>query len=251
MQIQLNSLKKTFGDKIAVDIPAFTVRHGDILGLVGNNGAGKTTLFRLILDLLKADTGNVVMTPTLSVGNDLIAAEGIDPSQSEEWKQYTGSYINEGFLIDFLTPEEYLDFIAKISGMPPIDWENIEQSSVEGFLSFTNGEIFNQKKLIRDFSAGNKQKIGIISALFTCPQLVILDEPFNFLDPSGQNILKKLLVNYHAETGATILISSHNLQHTVDISNRIALLEKGSIIEDLTNIDDGAKQALEEYFKVK
>lgn len=264
MNIQLNSLKKIFGDKTAVDIPQFAIHHGDILGLVGNNGSGKTTLFRLILDLLKANAGTVVMTP--APGSALSPTQqddnpttqdmqavmpiAINPAESEEWKQVTGAYIDEGFLIDFLTPEEYLDFIAKVNGMQPIDWEHIDESPIAKFLPFANGEIFNQKKLIRDFSAGNKQKVGIISALFTRPELVILDEPFNFLDPSGQNNLKKLLVAYHEETQATIIVSSHNLQHTVDISTRIALLEHGHIINDIANVNGSAEKALEEYFQV-
>ena len=243
MQVKLHELSKSFGGKTAVDIHDFTINNGDIMGLVGNNGAGKTTLFRLMLDLLKADSGMVTM----------VMADGqctIDPTVSEDWKQMSGAYIDEGFLIDFLTPEEYFDFTAKINNLPPIDWKNLDDSILSPFIPFTNGEIFNQKKLIRDFSAGNKQKIGIISALFTKPELVVLDEPFNFLDPTGQNTLKQIISQYAQSTGATVLISSHNLQHTTDISTRIALLEHGHIIEDLPNINGSANQALEEYFKV-
>lgn len=248
MQIDIHQLVKTFGEKTAVNIDHFTINNGDILGLVGNNGAGKTTLFRLMLDLLLADQGEVLLTPrpTDSEG----APEPINPAHSEDWKNKTGAYIDEGFLIDFLTPEEYIDFIAKAYGAPPIDWANIESSAIGRFLPFTNGEIFGQKKYIRNLSAGNKQKVGIISILFTRPELVVLDEPFNYLDPSGQNILKNLLTEYHAETGATILVSSHNLQHTVDISTRIALLERGRVIEDLPNDNGSARKALEDYFKV-
>ena len=104
-----------------------------------------------------------------------------------------------------------------------------------------NGEVLGQKKYIRDFSAGNKQKVGIVSALLSRPKTVILDEPFNFLDPSSQILLKKLLVDYAAQEHATILVSSHNLQHTIDISTRVALLEHGQIIKDLPN------EAEEEY----
>ena len=243
MQISLHQLRKSFGDKTAVDITDFTINNGEIIGLVGNNGAGKTTLFRLILDLLKADTGTVAMMPQNGKGC-------IDPTVSEDWKQFTGAYINEGFLIDFLTPEEYFNFLARINNLPPFNWKHIDDSILSPFIPFTNGEIFNQKKLIRDFSAGNRQKIGIISALFTRPELVILDEPFNFLDPTGQNKLKHIISQYAQSSGATILISSHNLQHTTDISTRIALLEHGHIIEDLPNINGSANQALKEYFDV-
>lgn len=231
--ITIDHLKKNFGEKVAVDVPSFTINDGDVLGLVGNNGAGKTTLFRLMLDLLKADEGKVTLN-------------GINPAESEDWKQDTGAYIDEGFLIDFLTPEEYFEFIGKVCGM---NKKTIAQRESD-FLQFMAGEIMGQKKLIRDFSAGNKQKIGIISALFNKPKTVILDEPFNFLDPSSQNVLKKLLTEYAAENGATILVSSHNLQHTIEISTRIALLEHGIILKDLENHEGSAETELENYFNI-
>lgn len=230
--ITINNLKKQFGETIACDIPSYEVREGEILGLVGNNGAGKTTLFRMILDLLKPDTG------TISIKN-------INPAESEEWKDMTGAHIDEGFLIDYLTPEEYFAFIGKISGMTPDEVENRQKE----FERFAGGEVFGQKKLIRNLSAGNKQKVGIIAALLRQPQLLILDEPFNFLDPSSQNILKHIIKEYNQKTGATIIISSHNLQHTIEISTRIALLEKGKIIKDLTNEAESAKAELEAYFE--
>jgi ABC-2 type transport system ATP-binding protein len=108
--------------------------------------------------------------------------------------------------------------------------------------------VFGQKKLIRNLSAGNKQKVGIISALIRQPRIVILDEPFNFLDPTSQNVLKHLVTDYAQHTNSTIIISSHNLQHTIDISSRIALMEKGEIIRDLSNQDSAAKEELITYF---
>lgn len=230
--ITVNNLIKKFGETVASDIPSLTINDGDILGLVGNNGAGKTTFFRMLLDLLKPDAGEV-------------ALGGINPAQSEEWKAFTGAYIDEGFLIDFLTPEEYFAFIGKITDMKQ---EDVDER-LKDFERLAGGEIFGHKKLIRNLSAGNKQKVGIMSALFNKPKLVILDEPFNFLDPSSQNVLKHELTAYHEVTGATILISSHNLQHTIDISTRITLLEKGRIIKDLSNDHGAAKTELENYFE--
>ena len=227
--IKIENLKKSFGQTTACDIDALTINDGDLLGLVGNNGAGKTTLFRLILDLLEPDEG--------SVDND-----GIAPSQSEEWKQFTGAYIDEGFLIDYLTPEEYFAFLAKISFMSK---ETLDER-LAAFEHFAGGEVLGQKKLIRNLSAGNKQKVGIIAALIAEPQLVILDEPFNFLDPSGQNILKHVLSDYQQRTGATIIISSHNLQHTIDISTRIIVLERGVVV-----MDGADREELEKYFDVE
>ena len=232
--IKSENLKKSFGATIACNIPELTINNRDILGLVGNNGAGKTTLFRMLLDLLKPDEGTV-------------ALDGINPAESEEWKAATGSYIDEGFLIDFLTPEEYFAFIGKITNMTQAQVDE----RLKDFERLAGGEIFGQKKLIRNLSAGNKQKVGIISALFNRPKLVILDEPFNFLDPSSQNILKHVLTDYNHKTGATILISSHNLQHTIDISTRITLLEKGQIIKDMPNEDGSARAELENYFETE
>ena len=155
-----------------------------------------------------------------------------------------GAYLDEGFLIDFLTPEEYFAFLGKISGKTQAEVDE----RLKDFERFAAGEVFGQKKLIRNLSAGNKQKVGIISALFNKPQTIILDEPFNFLDPSSQNMLKHLLTDYNHETGATILVSSHNLAHTVDISSRIALLEHGRIVRDIDNAGGAAAQELENYF---
>lgn len=245
MQLQISNLKKCFGDKTAVDIPDFKIDNGEIIGLVGNNGAGKTTLFRLMLDLLKADEGSVNMLPKAN-DTDVEVIEEINPAKSEDWKNMTGAYIDTSFLIDFLSAEEYFEFVGKISGLS----KDVIAERLKMFDTFMNGEVLEQKKYIRDFSAGNKQKVGIIAALLNQPQLVILDEPFNFLDPSSQNQLKRLITDFNKQTGATILVSSHNLQHTVEISTRVALLEHGKIIANLDNSEGKAEEKLEEYFNV-
>jgi len=229
--ITIEGLKKKFGETTACDIPSFQVNKGDVLGLVGNNGAGKTTLFRLMLDLLKPDEGNVRL-------------KDINPALSEEWKTFTSAYIDDGFLIDYLSPEEYFAFLGKIGGLSQQETDE----RLKAYERLAGGEVFGQKKLIRNLSAGNRQKVGIIAALIRKPELVILDEPFNFLDPSSQNILKHVLMDYAQQTKATIIVSSHNLQHTIDISNRIALLEKGHIIKDLPNENGSAKSELIDYF---
>ena len=232
--ITIDKLKKNFGEKVAVDIEHYEINQGDMLGLVGNNGAGKTTLFRLMLDLLKADDGKVII-------ND------IDVSQSEDWKSITGAFIDDGFLIDYLTPEEYFYFIGKMYGLKK---EEVDERLVP-FERFMSGEVIGHKKLIRNYSAGNKQKIGIISAMLHYPQILILDEPFNFLDPSSQSIIKHLLKKYNEEHQATVIISSHNLNHTVDVCPRIVLLEHGVIIRDIINEDNSAEKELEDYFNVE
>ncbi len=223
--IKIDNLKKQFGETCACDIPSFQINDGDILGLVGNNGAGKTTLFRMLLDLLKADEGSVEYVFTNTSDGEASEITTINPVESEAWKRNVA-------------------FLGKVSGMTQ---QQVDER-LKDFERFANGEIFGQKKLIRNLSAGNKMKVGIISALLRRPATVILDEPFNFLDPTSQLVLKHLLTDYNRETGASILISSHNLQHTVDISTRIALLEHGVIIRDLPNSEGSARTELEEYF---
>lgn len=246
MKITIENLKKTFGEKVAVDIERYEINDGDMLGLVGNNGAGKSTLFRLMLDLVKADGGKVSVHPSDAEKSQGLCQNALDVATTEDWKDFTGAFIDESFLIDYLTPDEYFQFIGRIS--------NRTQEEVDTFLAdfeqFMAGEVKGQKKLIRNLSAGNKQKVGIVAAMLLQPKVLILDEPFNFLDPSSQSAIKHLLQDYNKRTGATILISSHNLQHTVDICPRIALLENGVIIRDIDNSNGQAATELENYFEV-
>lgn len=241
MEIKIHNLRKCFGEKVAVDIADLHIGSGEILGLVGNNGAGKSTLFRLILDLIKADDGNVCMCGTHKEEH-----VEVDVSGTEAWKDWTGAFVDESFLIDYLTPDEYFQFVARISGCSDEELKD----HYEKFDHFMAGEILGQNKLIRNLSAGNKQKVGIMAAMLLRPQVLILDEPFNFLDPTSQSAMKSLLRSYNENTGATILVSSHNLQHTVDICPRIVLLEHGKIVKDLDNADGRAQEELENYFQV-
>ena len=135
MRINISNLIKQFGDKTAIDIPDFVINDGDMIGLVGNNGAGKTTLFRLLLDLIKADGGHVTMCHETGDGSVVET----DPAKSEDWKAFTGAYIDDGFLIDFLTPEEYFQFIGKVNGLS----EQETASRIDKFQHFMNGEILH------------------------------------------------------------------------------------------------------------
>lgn len=233
MKLIIKDLTKRFGDKVAIDIPELTIEKGTLLGLVGNNGAGKTTLFRLILDLLKADSGFVLSNET-------------DVSKSEEWKNYTGSFLDNRFLIDFLTPEEYFYFVGETYGL---NKETVDER-LTSFTRFMNSEILGEKKYIRNFSAGNKQKIGIIAAMMIRPQVLILDEPFNFLDPSSQIEIRDMIQQMNRTENTTIFISSHNLNYTTDISSRVVLLERGKIIKDIDNSEEAIAE-LNAYFVEK
>jgi ABC-2 type transport system ATP-binding protein len=232
--LQANNLSKKFGDKEAVNIPNLHIGKGEAVGLVGNNGAGKTTFFRLALDLYQATTGEV-------------HNHGINVAKSEDWKSMTAAYVDNGFLIEFLTPEEYFYFHGEVRGL---DRSEVDRRLVR-FEKFMNGEILGQKKYIRNFSSGNKQKIGIIAAFIAEPDIIILDEPFNFLDSSSQIEIKRILMEFNREKGTTTLISSHNLDHIVDVSSRILLMENGKIINDIDNRNGEAVNILNDYFETK
>ena len=240
MNLTIEKLTKSFGDKQALNIDHYAIHSGETIGLVGNNGAGKTTLFRIILDLLHADTGCVTIDGVVDG-----VPVSCDTSKSESWKAYTGAFVDTGFLIDYLTSEEYFRFIAKISGIS----DEVLHDRLLQFDGFMNGEILGQKTLIRNLSMGNKQKVGIIGAMLHYPQLLILDEPFNFLDPTSQLAMKYLLETYSKEHHATIIVSSHNLTHTLDICSRITLLEHGLIIKDYDRDYAMLTSEIEAYFK--
>ncbi len=230
--IQLSNLKKAYNGVTVLNINSLTIPKGESFGLVGNNGAGKTTLFRLVLDLIEATTGEVFIDNQKVMRND-------------SWKLITGSFLDEGFLIDFLTPEEYFYFVGKL--------HNKSEGDIAAFLEplkdFFNDEILGSKKLIRDYSKGNQKKIGITAALIGEPQILILDEPFTALDPSSQIRLKRFLTDLQTRINITLLISSHDLNHITDVCKRIVVLEKGLIVKDLQTNSDTLTE-LETYFAV-
>ncbi len=232
--IKVTNLLKSYHKKTVLNISDLTINDGEIFGLVGNNGAGKTTLLRLMLDLIRADSGEV------RSGEHIVA-------RSEDWKDYTASYLDEGFLIEYLTPEEFFSFIADEYRLT----KEVMDQRLSGFSDFFNGEVLGQtRKYIRDFSKGNRQKIGVASALITEPGILILDEPFNSLDPTSQILLKRMLSDYNRKNGAIIIISSHDLNHVTEICTRIAIIEKGIIIRDLQN-NGQAMTELADYFSAR
>jgi ABC-2 type transport system ATP-binding protein len=230
--IEISNLVKRYGRQTVLDIPQLSVRKGDSFGLVGNNGAGKTTMFRCILDLVRRSDGAVT-------------SNGTDVAVDERWKVYTGSYLDEGFLIDFLTPEEYFRFVADLYKLSAGD---LEQFYAE-FGDFFGPGLLGVRKLIRELSSGNRQKIGIAAALLPKPSVVILDEPFNHLDPTARIRLKTILKDLNREKQVTLLISSHDLSDITDVCDRIVVLHEGSVGHDLVTSPETLK-ILEGYFSV-
>lgn len=228
--IEIENLSKAYNGKTVLNIDHIEIPKGQSFGLVGNNGAGKTTLFSLLLDLIQPTKGQIR-------NKDIIV------SQSEEWKPFTSSFIDEDFLIGYLTPEEYFYFIG--------DLRNQNNADVNQFLAqfgdFFHGEILNQKKYLRDLSKGNQKKVGIVGALIGNPEVIILDEPFANLDPTTQIKLKKMIKELAKQKEVTILISSHDLTHVTEVCQRIVVLDKGEIVKD-TQTSETTLKELEDYF---
>lgn len=230
--VKLENLKKQYGAKTALSIPSLTVRKGEITGIVGNNGAGKTTLFKLLLDLIEASEGHALI-------------DGIQVAESDLWKQTTGAFVDEKFLIDYLRPEEYFQLILELLKLKP----NHLNQTLLPFEAFFKGEIMGFKKLIRDFSKGNQKKIGIAAAFLGHPKLILLDEPFTHLDPTSQLRLKDLIIHTNQSAATTFLISGHDLNNMVDTCNRILYMENGCIEDDLW-VGDQTIEHLMKHFNI-
>jgi ABC-2 type transport system ATP-binding protein len=188
---------------------------GEVVGVVGNNGSGKTTFFRMLLDLLKADRG-------------MVKINGIPVNESDNWKKYSGAFLDENSLISFLTPTEYFEFIGRLNGMS----EAKISSKLNDYQCFFNKAEFDTCKYISEYSKGNQHKIGIIAALLLNPLFVLLDEPFANLDPSSRLSLKSIIRDINSKFNTTFIISSHNLDHITELSSRMLLFERGRIIFD-------------------
>ena len=230
--IQVNQLSKKYNGTPVLQIDNLSIPKGQSFGLVGNNGAGKTTFFSLLLDLIQPTTGAII-------NNE------IPVHTSENWKPFTASFLDESFLIGYLTPEEYFYFIGDLRGQNKADVDALLSKHEE----FFNGEILNNKKYLRDLSKGNQKKVGIIATLIGNPEVVVLDEPFANLDPTTVNRLKKIIKELSENPQVTILVSSHDLQHTVEVCDRIVALNKGEVVKDIVTSDETLKE-LEAFFAV-
>ncbi len=230
--IQATNLTKKYGNVTVLNIENLHIKKGQSIGLVGNNGAGKTTFFNLLLDLIEPTTGEII-------------SNNIKVNKSEDWKPFTAAFIDESFLIGYLTPEEYFYFIGELRGESKADIDDFLTQFTEIF----NDEILNKKKYLRDLSKGNQKKAGIIAALIGEPEVIILDEPFANLDPTTQIRLKKMLISLTKNKNVTVLISSHDLGHVTEVCERIIVLDKGDLIKDLQTSPETLKE-LEAHFTV-
>ena len=228
--ITIENLSKKYGSQIVLTIGELTIPTGQSFGLVGNNGAGKTTLFSLLLDLIQPTTGHII-------NNE------VQVNTSEEWKPFTSSFIDETFLIGYLTPEEYFYFIGDLRGQNKADVDALLAS----YQDFFHGEILGQKKYLRDLSKGNQKKAGIVASFIGNPKVVILDEPFANLDPTTQIRLKQIIKQLAEKQDVTVLVSSHDLIHVTEVCERIVVLNKGEVVKDIQTSTETLKE-LEVFF---
>ncbi|SFB70550.1 ABC-2 type transport system ATP-binding protein [Flagellimonas taeanensis] len=228
--ITVHNLTKSYNSNTVLNVDHLEIPKGQSFGLVGNNGAGKTTLFSLLLDLIQPSSGHII-------NNE------VQVDQSEAWKPFTSAFIDESFLIGYLTPEEYFYFIGELRGRNKADVDAL----LANFEDFFHGEILGQKKYLRDLSKGNQKKVGIVASFIGNPEVVILDEPFANLDPTTQIRLKGIIKDLAAKEGVTVLVSSHDLIHVTEVCERIVVLNKGEIVKDIHTSAETLKE-LEAFF---
>ncbi|MBO0591333.1 ABC transporter ATP-binding protein [Cellulophaga sp. E16_2] len=228
--ITVQNLTKTYGKNTVLNIEHLEIPKGQSFGLVGNNGAGKTTLFSLLLDLIQPTTG-------------YINNNGVQVDISEDWKPFTTAFIDETFLIGYLTAEEYFYFIGELRGQN----KAAVNALLSNFQDFFHGEILGQTKYLRDLSKGNQKKAGIVASFIGNPEVVILDEPFANLDPTTQIRLKGIIKDLAANQNVTVLVSSHDLIHVTEVCERIVVLNKGQLVKDIETSAETLKE-LEVFF---
>ena len=206
--IEINQLSKSFGERKILDAISFAVPKGSVVGFVGENGAGKTTTMKLILGLLKSDSGQItVCNEPVVYGN-------------AQTNRKIGYLPDVPQFYSFMTAAEYLHFCGKISGLG-----KQLSSQIDEILQLVNLEKSNKK--ISSYSRGMKQRLGLAQALLSKPEILICDEPTSALDPLGRKAFLDLLLAIKQET--TVLFSSHILSDVEQISDYVAILHQGKI----------------------
>lgn len=213
--IKVNNLSKQYRELKAVDDISFTVHAGDIYGFLGQNGAGKSTTIRMLLTLIEPTAGTIEL-----FGKNLY-------SHRKEVLRQIGAVIEKPDLYKYLTAYENLSLFARMSGVTVTEKKLNDQLEQVGLAKRAHSKV-------RTFSQGMKQRLGIAIALIHDPQLIVLDEPTNGLDPQGIADIRNLILHLSRHQGKTILVSSHLLHEIELIANRMLIIDKGKKIMEGT-----------------
>lgn len=208
--LEVKNLKKSYNNKIVLDIDSLTIEEGSIYGLIGKNGAGKSTLMKIVLGLVKKDEGMIK-----------VFGEELSAKNQKDLNKNLGALIENPSFYDHLTGYENLEIISKLKG--------IKKDEILKTLNIVGLNNVGKKKA-KEYSLGMKQRLGIAMALIGSPKLLILDEPINGLDPQGIEEMRNLFKNIVKNTSTSILISSHILDEIEKISTHIGILKEGKLI---------------------
>lgn len=207
--LKLENVRKIYGSLVAVDNLSFSVKNGEIFGLLGENGAGKTTTFRMIMGLLEPDKGKITLD-----------GKKIDYKVTDK----IGFVTEERSLLTKLTVKEMIEYYGVLKGM---DESDIDKKLNYWLEKFEITEYKNKK--IKELSKGNQQKIQFISAVINDPKLLILDEPFTGLDPINVGLLKDAVKELQKK-GCSIIFSSHQMEYIEDFCEQLIILVHGRAI---------------------
>ena len=211
--IEIQGLSKCFGEVLALDGLSLEVRRGDIYGFLGPNGSGKSTTIRIITSLVKGDSGSVeVFGLPLKTARKQILSR-------------IGALVERPDFYENLSAIRNLEILAGYSGLHLTKTDFLENLNLIGLKERSNSKV-------KTFSEGMKQRLGIGQALLNNPDLLILDEPFNSLDPQGVKDIRNLIVRLNREQGMTILLSSHKLDEVEKYANRMVLINKGKAVAE-------------------
>ncbi|SDG54840.1 ABC transporter ATP-binding protein [Desulfosporosinus hippei] len=210
--IQIQGLHKNFGEYKVLNNLSLEVKRGEIFGFLGLNGAGKTTTIKTLLALLKPTSGQLYML-----------GEKIDAGNYKLWDKV--GYLEEATFYPDLTVSENLDIARRMQGVS--DGESVKR--VMGKLGLEP----HKKKKAKHLSLGNKQRLGLAKAMIHNPEILILDEPINGLDPAGVAEIRNMLDDLAGNSGVTIFLSSHLLEELSKVATRIGIIHKGHLIQEM------------------
>jgi ABC-type multidrug transport system ATPase subunit len=222
--IDVKGLTKIFKEVTAVDDLSFSVPKGEVYGFLGQNGAGKSTTIRMLLTLIQPTSGSISI-----LGKDL-------QHHRKEILQQTGAIIEKPDLYKYLTALENLSIMARLSGIHPTRQELMRQLDRVGLAERAESKV-------KTFSQGMKQRLGIACALVHNPQLIVLDEPTNGLDPQGIADVRNLILSLSRTDGKTVFVSSHLLSEIELVADHALIIDKGKKVaegkvRDLLNPSD-------------